>query len=224
MLKKQLFFLCYFCSFLLADLKPLSPISPTFVQDYIKGGNKSGFLVGGGVGLPSTPIQSLEKKTFSHSSAYGIHALIGYQNFQSMLIPLPPNLFGARILFETYNTFHITQEGPISSHALLFSYDMLYDFFPRDHQTFGFIFGINMGAIKIQKYQNFSFGIGLKLGFSYLFDENHRLEATYILAQSGPLKGNQFYLYSPYTINITYTYRFTIPFDKIFPKQFTKSK
>lgn len=219
MLKKYLLHFFIFFTIVIANPRPVSPISPNFVQDYVKGGNKSGFIVGGGLGIPSTPTQLLEQHKLEHSSSYGFHALIGYQNFKSQLIPFPPNFFGARILFETYNTLHLSQDGILSSNMLLFSYDILYDFFPKSQQTFGLILGFNIGAVKIQKYQNFSLGLGIKIGFGYAFDENHRLEANYIIAQSGPLKGDRFYFYSPYTINITYTYRFTIPLDKILPKK-----
>ncbi|WP_104697681.1 MULTISPECIES: outer membrane beta-barrel protein [unclassified Helicobacter] len=210
---KRVFVALIFCHYFLFAQTPSSAISPTFIQDKFDGKNKSGIVVGLGLGLPSLSTQYLSGHTFSNITSYGYHFLVGYQDFTRLLSPFPPNIFGARISFEFDDTFHIG-ERTINSSNLLINYDLLIDAFARKKNPIGFIIGINLGLTQIKSYQSFSFSIGAKLGLSLAFTTDHRLDITYKVASSGPLQGNSLYFYSPYTIDLTYTYRFSIPFKR----------
>lgn len=202
---------CY--SFLLAQM-PTSNISPTYIQDLIQGKNKSGIILGIGVGIPSTGIQFLSGEKFENTTSYGYHFLIGYQDFSRFLTPFPQNIFGARATLEFIDTYHIdfSSSKSINSSSFLINYDLLFDIFARKKRnTAGFIVGLNTGLTKIETFQSFSFSIGLNLGVSLAFDTDNRLDITYKISASGPLQGDKLHFYSPYTINLTYTHRFSIP-------------
>lgn len=212
-MKRICFTLLCCCSFLLAQI-PTSSISPVYIQDLIQGKNKSGIVLGVGIGIPSTGVQFLSGEKFENTTSYGYHFLIGYQDFSRFLTPLPPNIFGARATLEFMDTYHIdfSSSKNINSSSFLVNYDLLLDIFARKKRnTAGFIIGFNTGLTKITNYQSFSFSIGLNLGVSLAFDTNNRLDITYKISSSGPLQGDRLYFYSPYTINLTYTYRFSIP-------------
>ncbi|CBG40363.1 outer membrane beta-barrel protein [Helicobacter mustelae] len=210
------FFVGVCCLFALcpADQSVYTPIGFSYGQDYNKAREKSGFILGGGIGLPSATTQSLTFHRFRDVSSYGFHLLFGYQDFTSKFTPFPFNYFGARVLLEFYNTYHLTKQKAFNSNVLSIGYDLLYDIFPNKAQTFGLLLGVNIGMVRIQDFQSFSLSFGLKFGFSYAFSTKHRLEASYLIAESGPLQGDRFYFYSPYTINVTYTYLFAMPFKK----------
>ncbi len=211
-LKKSLILPILFC-LLGAKEKPLVSISPIGIKDLIAGENKSGIIVGGGVGLPSLSVQHLSGHRFSHTTSYGYHFLAGYQDFAKIINPFYPNLFGARAYVDFSDTYHIALiDNVINSTSILLNYDFLFDVFARRKiNTMGFILGANIGWTKISNYQSFSFSIGMKFGISLAFDSDNRLDITYKIASSGPLKGNDLYFYSPHTINLTYTYRFSLP-------------
>ena len=200
------------CCALFGAEPPLVSISPVSIKDLLKSKDKSGIIVGGGVGLPSYNTQYLSGERFPRSTSYGYRFIVGYQDFARMLTPFTPNLFGARASLEFSDTYHITSERLINSNSILLNYDMLFDpFARRSFNTIGFILGVNTGLTRISGYQGFSFSIGMKAGISLVFDTDNRLDITYRVASTGPLKGNELHFYSPYTINITYTYRFTLP-------------
>ena len=191
--------------------EPLSPISPPVAQNIIKGKNKSGIIVGLGLGLPSVPTQSLSGNTYTNINSYGYHLLIGYQDFSRIISPLPRNYTGARASFEFSDTYHVG-ENTLHSMSLLLNYDILIDPLAGQKKNFfGLIAGAHVGWTKISNLQGFSFTVGLKVGMSLIFDNNNRVDITYKFSESGPLKGNQLYFYSPYTIDLTYTYRFDLP-------------
>lgn len=210
---KKIFATLVFCHYFLFAQIPSSVISPIFIQDKIEGKNKSGIIVGLGVGIPSLSTQYLSGYTFQNVTSYGYHLIVGYQDFTRLLSPFPPNIFGARMSFEFDDTFHIG-EKTINSSNLLINYDLLIDAFARRKNPIGFIIGVNLGLTQIKGYQSFSFSIGAKLGLSLAFTTDHRLDITYKVASSGPLQGDRLYFYSPYTIDLTYTYRFSIPIKK----------
>lgn len=213
MLKKGLIAVACCCALFGAE-PPLVSISPVSVKDLLKGKDKSGIVVGGGVGLPSFNTQYLSGERFTYTTSYGYHLMVGYQDFARMLTPFTPNLFGARASLEFSDTYHITSEGLIDSKSILLNYDMLFDpFARRNFNNIGFILGLNTGVTRISGYQGFSFSMGVKAGISLVFDTDSRLDITYRVASTGPLKGNELHFYSPYTINVTYTYRFTLPQD-----------
>ena len=189
---------------------PLSPIANPKVQDLIKGKNKSGIIIGASLGLPSTPIQYLHGQRFENTTSYGYGFIIGYQDFARIINPLPRNFAGARASFEFSDVYHVSSMTTHSSSFLL-NYDILIDPMARGSNLFGFIFGVNTGLTYIQNFQSYSFSIGLKFGISVNFNKDHRLDITYRIGQSGPLQGNQLYFYSPYTINLGYTFRFDLP-------------
>ncbi len=192
---------------------PLSFLAPQEVQDYVKGKNKSGIIVGVGLGLPSLATQHISGQVFHNMSSYGYHIIAGYQDFSRLIGPLPRNFGGARASLEFSDNFHngAGLQPTIRSSSFWLNYDLLFDPFARRSDVFGLLLGVSLGWTSIRGYQDFSFSAGLKFGFSINFDKSSRLEITYRLAQSGPLKGKQLYFYSPYTINLTYTYRFDVP-------------
>lgn len=217
MIKKSFLFLFSALTLTMAQ-SPISTISDPITQDRIRGKNKSGIIFGATLGLPSVPTQYLYGQRFENVTSYGYGLMIGYQDFARVISPLPYNFGGARASFEFNDVYHISS-STIHSNSFLLNYDILIDPLARGQNLFGLIFGVNTGLTYIQSFQGFSFSVGLKFGISANFDQNNRLEITYRVAKSGPLQGSQLYFYSPYTINLTYTFRFDAPKPRPIPME-----
>ncbi|MDU7693282.1 MAG: hypothetical protein E7K04_03445 [Helicobacter sp.] len=188
---------------------PISPIYYVPPSDAIRARKKTGAIFGAGIGLPSTTSQRIHGKLLDNTFSYGYRAIVGYQDYLQVLSFFPKGIFGARISLQTDSTFHLQLDSPIiSATSYLLGYDILWDaFYLPNNNTAGFMLGFYVGATRISRFQDTSFDAGLRGGIAFNFGFDDRLEISYRIGNSGVLRSQDLYFYSPYTIDIMYSHR-----------------